>query len=147
MSTIFGYRPQMSKGPPPPSIVPRERVYGKPIASKPEMKRRPDRTPTLPPVMVSPFGMEFYLIPIGSRGMAGIIEEVAAKHGYLVTELKSPRRHRGLVLARQEAMWRCKMETNNSFPEIARALGGRDHTTILHGVRRHAERIARVKPE
>jgi chromosomal replication initiation ATPase DnaA len=48
-------------------------------------------------------------------------------------ELLSNRRNREVVMARHAIMyWACRL-TRMSLPEIGRRLGGRDHTTILHG--------------
>ena len=44
------------------------------------------------------------------------------------------RGRRELVRARQVAMYLCKHLTTRSLPEIGRKFGGRDHTTVLHGV-------------
>jgi hypothetical protein len=65
--------------------------------------------------------------------------EVAAKHGLTVAELMGHSHRRGIVAARQEASYRAAAETKLSYPQIGRLLN-RDHTTILHGIRRHAER-------
>ena len=75
--------------------------------------------------------------------MKEIIRQVAQKYGYTAFELKSARRARGLVRARHEAMWVCRKQTQNSLPQIGRAFGGRDHTTVLHACRRHEERMAK----
>jgi chromosomal replication initiation ATPase DnaA len=48
----------------------------------------------------------------------------------------SPRRHKAIVRARMVAMWLARKHTRRSMPEIGRTMGGRDHTTILHGIRR-----------
>ena len=66
---------------------------------------------------------------------------VATKHGITLAELVSDRRSRHLARARQEAMWMLKRHTKLSYPQIGRILGKRDHTTILHGVRRHEARL------
>lgn len=50
-------------------------------------------------------------------------------------DLLSPRRSNSVVRPRQIAMWLARSLTTASLPEIGRRLGGRDHTTILHGVR------------
>ena len=76
--------------------------------------------------------------------MADIIREVAAAHGLSVADLTGPRHIHRFVLARHEAMWRCRHETGQSFPQIGRALGGRDHSTIWHGVRAHEQRRAEL---
>lgn len=65
--------------------------------------------------------------------------EVCAKHEIKLSEMKSPQRNMSLVLARHEAFYRCKTETEMSLPQIGRRFG-RDHTTVLHGVRKHAAR-------
>lgn len=73
--------------------------------------------------------------------MKQIISVVCRKHGVSPLELISRRRHRKLVLARHEAMWMARNQTSLSYPQIGERLGGRDHTTILHGVRMHQKRL------
>lgn len=51
-------------------------------------------------------------------------------------ELTSSRRKATVVKARQIAMYISKQLTNQSLPEIGRRFGGRDHTTVLHAVRK-----------
>jgi hypothetical protein len=71
-----------------------------------------------------------------------IVDEVATKHGFTPEELFARRRQNALVVARHEVMWRLKREaTAWSLPQIGRYLGGMDHTSVLHGVRRHQERL------
>jgi len=50
------------------------------------------------------------------------------------TQIKGPKRDASLVKARQVAMYLLKQELNLPFEEIGNLLGGRDHTTIMHGV-------------
>lgn len=50
------------------------------------------------------------------------------------TQLKGPKRDASLVRARQVAMYILKTELNMTLVEIGNLLGGRDHTTIMHGV-------------
>ena len=52
------------------------------------------------------------------------------------------RRTRVVVMPRQIAMYLSKTLTPRSFPEIGRRFGGRDHTTVLHAVRKIEELIA-----
>ncbi len=65
------------------------------------------------------------------------IQRVVARH-YNVskTELLSNRRTRTIVKPRQVAMYLSKVMTPRSLPEIGRRFGGRDHTTVLHAVRK-----------
>lgn len=83
--------------------------------------------------------MRDYLFAPG-RPLHAIIAEVAEKYGLTYAELISSRRDRRLAWPRQEAMWRCAKETVSSYPEIAREFY-RDHTTVLHGIRAHEERL------
>ncbi len=71
------------------------------------------------------------------------IQRVVARH-YNVSrqELVSNRRTRVIVKPRQIAMYLSKTLTPRSFPEIGRRFGGRDHTTVLHAVRKIEELIA-----
>ena len=51
-------------------------------------------------------------------------------------DLLSSRRSREVVRPRQIAMYLAKSLTSRSLPEIGRRFGGRDHTTVLHSVRK-----------
>lgn len=62
------------------------------------------------------------------------------------TELVSLRRSRHLAFGRFAIMWAATQLTNYSYPRIAEALGGFDHTTIIHGVRR-AEQLRETDPD
>lgn len=71
------------------------------------------------------------------------IQRIVARH-YNVSrqELVSNRRTRVIVKPRQIAMYLAKTLTPRSFPEIGRRFGGRDHTTVLHAVRKIEELIS-----
>jgi chromosomal replication initiator protein len=62
-------------------------------------------------------------------------EAVAAKFHIKVADMKSKRRTKALVHPRQIAMYLCREITQQSYPEIARHFGGKDHTTIMHACR------------
>ncbi|WP_075216475.1 chromosomal replication initiator protein DnaA [Mongoliimonas terrestris] len=70
------------------------------------------------------------------------IQRVVAKH-YNVSkqDLLSSRRTRSIVWPRQIAMYLSKILTPRSLPEIGRRFGGRDHTTVLHAVRKVEELV------
>ena len=70
------------------------------------------------------------------------IQRVVARH-YNVSksDLLSSRRTRTIVRPRQIAMYLAKVLTPRSLPEIGRRFGGRDHTTVLHAVRKIEELI------
>ena len=65
-----------------------------------------------------------------------IQEVVGAKYHVKIGELKSRRRSKTLVHPRQIAMYLSKVMTPRSLPEIGSNFGGRDHTTVLHAVRK-----------
>jgi len=79
----------------------------------------------------------------GAALMAKICDEVARKHGMPTAELMSERRTKEVVVARHEAMWRCFKETSYTPCRIGKHFGDKDRTTILNGVKRHEERLAR----
>lgn len=64
--------------------------------------------------------------------------QAAVARRYLVskTDLLSQRRTRTVVRPRQIAMYLAKTMTEKSLPDIGRRFGGRDHTTVLHAVRK-----------
>ena len=72
------------------------------------------------------------------------IQRLVAKH-YNVTkaDMLSSRRNRSIVVPRQIAMYLSKVITPRSLPEIGRRFGGRDHTTVLHAVRKIEGLLAR----
>ncbi|MFM8375257.1 MAG: chromosomal replication initiator protein DnaA [Phenylobacterium sp.] len=65
-----------------------------------------------------------------------IQKSVAEHYGLKQADLISERRARVVARPRQAAMWIAKQITTRSLPDIGRRFGGRDHTTVLHAVRR-----------
>jgi chromosomal replication initiator protein len=53
--------------------------------------------------------------------------------------MSSARRARAVARPRQVAMYLAKQLTQRSLPEIGRKFGGRDHTTVMHAVRKVEE--------
>lgn len=66
-----------------------------------------------------------------------VIQETCQKYGLLPTDLIGPRRDVHIVRARHEAIWlaRQRFDPPLSLPQIGRAFH-RDHTTILHAIRK-----------
>jgi len=68
------------------------------------------------------------------------IQKATAEHyGMKQSDLISERRNRAIARPRQAAMWLAKHLTTRSLPDIGRRFGNRDHTTVLHAVRRIEE--------
>jgi chromosomal replication initiator protein len=61
---------------------------------------------------------------------------VARQYNVSRSDLLSSRRTANVVRPRQVAMYLAKTLTLRSLPEIGRRFGGRDHTTVLHAVRK-----------
>ncbi|ABF62734.1 chromosomal replication initiator protein DnaA [Ruegeria sp. TM1040] len=71
------------------------------------------------------------------------VEEIQRKvseyYNIRMSDIIGPKRLRSYARPRQVAMYLCKQLTSRSLPEIGRRFGGRDHTTVMHGVRRIEE--------
>lgn len=65
-----------------------------------------------------------------------IQRKVSEHYNIRLSDMIGPKRVRNFARPRQVAMWLCKRLTNRSLPEIGRRFGGRDHTTVMHGVRK-----------
>ena len=63
-----------------------------------------------------------------------IIDNVCSFYNIKTTQIKSPKRDAFLVKPRQVAMFLLKKRLNLTYVEIGNLLGGRDHTTVMHGV-------------
>ncbi|MEM8916684.1 MAG: helix-turn-helix domain-containing protein, partial [Pseudomonadota bacterium] len=71
------------------------------------------------------------------------IQRAVAEHFRIrVADMHSHRRMRSITRPRQIAMYLCKELTERSLPEIGRKFGGRDHTTVIHAVRKVQELCA-----
>lgn len=98
---------------------------------------------------------ELITVPLAEKTLADLIRardakrvriedilKIVSRH-YKVprNELLSARRSRDVVRPRQIAMYLAKALTSRSLPEIGRRFGGRDHTTVLHSVRKVEQMI------
>jgi len=68
-----------------------------------------------------------------------IQRKVSEHYAIRLSDMIGPKRVRNYARPRQIAMYLAKHMTNRSLPEIGRRFGGRDHTTVMHGVRRIEE--------
>jgi chromosomal replication initiator protein len=68
-----------------------------------------------------------------------IQKRVAEHYNIRLGDMHSARRARAVARPRQVAMWLAKQLTPRSLPEIGRKFGGRDHTTVMHAVRKIEE--------
>ena len=65
-----------------------------------------------------------------------IMRQVSDYYNLRLSEILSARRARDIARPRQVAMYLAKQMTSRSLPEIGRKFGGRDHTTVMHAVRK-----------
>ncbi len=68
-----------------------------------------------------------------------IQKQVSAHYNIKVSDMHSARRARSIARPRQVAMYLAKKLTSKSLPEIGRRFGGKDHTTVMHAVKRVEE--------
>jgi chromosomal replication initiator protein len=68
-----------------------------------------------------------------------ILRKVADHYNLRMSDLLSARRARNVARPRQVAMYLAKTLTSRSLPDIGRRFGGRDHTTVIHAVRKIEE--------
>ena len=68
-----------------------------------------------------------------------IQKRVAEHFNIRISDMHSARRARAVARPRQVAMYLAKQLTSRSLPEIGRKFGGRDHTTVMHAVRKVEE--------
>ena len=77
----------------------------------------------------------------GGESSRSIQNIVAAHYNLNIHEMLSARRSRSLARPRQIAMYLAKQYTTNSLPEIGRKFTNRDHTTVIHAVKKIDELI------
>jgi chromosomal replication initiator protein len=65
-----------------------------------------------------------------------IQEQVASYFDLKLSDMTSSRRSISIARPRQMAMYLCKDMTSCSYPEIGKAFGGKDHTTVIHAVKK-----------
>ncbi|WP_298295626.1 chromosomal replication initiator protein DnaA [uncultured Litoreibacter sp.] len=71
--------------------------------------------------------------------MDEIMRKTCDYYNVRMSDMMSPKRSRNIARPRQMAMWLAKHLTQRSYPEIGKRFGGRDHTTVIHAVRKIEE--------
>ena len=72
-----------------------------------------------------------------------IVEVVAEYYGITVDQMISKNKSKNITEPRQIAMYLCRELTNNPLESIGKLLGGRDHSTIIHGANKVADEYKR----
>ncbi|RMF12916.1 MAG: chromosomal replication initiator protein DnaA [Candidatus Dadabacteria bacterium] len=88
------------------------------------------------------------LIELTTPGVSAdrILKVVAELHHLRVSDLRGRSRKKNIARPRQIAMYLCRQLTDLSLPEIGQRFGGKDHTTVLHSVRK-IEQLRQEDPE
>lgn len=84
--------------------------------------------------------------PVRDRRLGDLLKLVAALSEIPVTGLLSQRRDEKVCKTRFVLYWLATRFTDRSYPAIGKAFGGRDHTTIMHGMRRAEALVAVIDP-
>ena len=115
--------------------IPRDRITAREPDQKPDQE--PDQKLVKPARPTVAAGIAIVRIP--PRQSTRIIQETAEKYQLEVTDITGQSRKPRFVAARQEACYLLR-QAGYSYPQIGRFLGDRDHTTIVHGERKHKAR-------
>ncbi|MEJ2475894.1 MAG: chromosomal replication initiator protein DnaA [Desulfobacterales bacterium] len=65
-----------------------------------------------------------------------ILKKVSGHFNIKISDIKSSKRLKAVVLPRQIAMYLSRQLTSSSYPEIGERFGGKDHSTIIHAIRK-----------
>lgn len=125
-----------------PGFIPaRERPRSPPPPTAAQIDEWAERQKAILVVPQQPwFSIVAEIGPIPPITIKQIIRTVAEVHGVTPNDIISSRRLASIALSRQIAMYLAKEMTGFSLPALGRQFGYRDHTTVLHGVRKIATR-------
>lgn len=87
------------------------------------------------------------VLPIPVPRWKQIVIEVAEREKILIGDLMVDNREKHVVAARGEIFYRMRHECGLSYPEIGKRMGNRDHSTVIWGVKRHAQTIGGKSPQ
>lgn len=111
-------------------VIPR--LTQEPLAAKAWSEPKVEQVSLVAPETITPKSLKNPTL----HPVHGMMQMVAFITGIPPLQLKSPRRTADVAKARQILFYLCKAYTRFSLPEIGKRTGGKDHTTVLHGVRR-----------
>lgn len=117
-----------------------ENAAAKAIRRPVEAVQAPPAMPAPPPPSLPPVSLETLFPRIAAKR---ILAEAADKHGVTVEDVLGPARPHRLTLARQEAMYRLRLDMRWSLPRIGSFMN-RDHSTVLHGIEQHRARLLKA---
>jgi len=80
--------------------------------------------------------------PTKYQQIMATIQVIAIRHGVRFSDVMGQSRAWSLIPARQEAMYVLREKWGLSYERVGQIIGGRDHTTVLWGHKRHKARLA-----
>jgi chromosomal replication initiation ATPase DnaA len=90
---------------------------------------------------------KYRMVEVLGASPKNVIREIAEKHGLTPAHLTGAQRTAFIAHARQEAMFEIRRRHPAlSLPQIGKLFGDKDHTTVLHAIRTHAERSGQELP-
>lgn len=120
----------------PSNVVPLDRV-------RPSEDEIPEPVDASEPETMGPLPIEEIPSQEGEAiNIKRIRQVVAMRYRISLEAIRSDSRNQFVMLPRQIAYTLARRMTGRSFPAIGRAFGGRDHTTILHGIRKVEKRAS-----
>lgn len=126
-----------NSAPPPPKALPAPlSSIQDVVVSFDTYSRWPDTYAPLP-TQPDPYDTSLVRAP---KPIKQVVRYVAMKHQVSISLILDTGRNANVVRARQEIYWRLVAIGAYSLPQVGMWVGGRDHTTVLHGVREHAKR-------
>ncbi len=89
---------------------------------------------------------DFFSKTIISKNKMDLVQQIVSQHyNVSIEDLKSKKRMANIALARQIAMYLCRVVLEESLPKIGVEFGGKNHTTVMHSVEKIKKEIAKNK--
>lgn len=108
---------------------------------------KPTPRPLLAPAPFVEAPVETYpTIILPHEKSIGIIAEIAQNRGVSFVNVMGKSQVRATCVVRDECFYELRMQTKLSLPQIGRLVGGRDHSSVFWGIKRHAARIGADVP-
>ena len=121
------------------------RIYAEPIGPKPEIKFPAVKAAFVMPMPAMPPGVPL-VHEVGAASSVirarWIVRDCCMEFGVTIDQIQSRRRNTHIVDARHMAMWRMYRELGWTMERIGKFLGGFDHSTCVHAIRKIDDRIA-----
>lgn len=89
---------------------------------------------------------DFFSKTVISKNKIDQVQQIVSQHYNIsIEDLKSKKRIANIALARQIAMYLCRVVLEESLPKIGIEFGGKNHTTVMHSVDKIKKEIAKNK--